>query len=164
MRKLLSILFLFLFVASINAQVGQSRLLEVKEGQIVGLLGPNGAGKTTCFYMIVGIVAADKGAVCIDDENITDLPIHGRAKKGVGYLPQEASIFRKMSVENNILSILETRAELSKAERKQKLEELFRIYVFILALAKNLCSSGCRGILFAIVVLNLFGSDCFCNH
>ena len=98
--------------------------LSVKQGQIVGLLGPNGAGKTTCFYMIVGIVAADKGGVCIDDENITHLPIHGRAKKGVGYLPQEASIFRKMSVENNILSILETRAELTKAERMHKLEEL----------------------------------------
>lgn len=98
--------------------------LEVKTGQIVGLLGPNGAGKTTCFYMIVGIVAADKGDIFIDNQSITKLPVHGRAKAGLGYLPQEASIFRKLSVEDNILSLLETRKDLKKSERLQKLENL----------------------------------------
>jgi len=100
--------------------------LEVQQGQIVGLLGPNGAGKTTCFYMIVGIVDADKGSVRIDDSELTHLPIHGRAKQGVGYLPQEASIFRKMSVEDNILSILETRKELNKKQRLDAMESLLR--------------------------------------
>lgn len=98
--------------------------LEVKSGQIVGLLGPNGAGKTTCFYMIVGLVEADRGAIVIDGQDITRLPMHGRARKGIGYLPQEASVFRKLSVEDNILAILETRKDLTKKERKEKLEEL----------------------------------------
>lgn len=98
--------------------------LEVSPGQIVGLLGPNGAGKTTCFYMIVGLVPSDKGRVEIDGENITHLPIHGRAAKGIGYLPQEASVFRRLSVEDNIMAILETRKELRKAERKEKLDNL----------------------------------------
>jgi lipopolysaccharide export system ATP-binding protein len=98
--------------------------ISVNSGQVVGLLGPNGAGKTTCFYMIVGIVAADKGRILIDDEDITLLPIHGRAQRGLGYLPQEASIFRRLSVSNNIMAILETRPELSNAERKSTLESL----------------------------------------
>lgn len=98
--------------------------LNVQSGQIVGLLGPNGAGKTTCFYMIVNLVQADKGRVKIDDEDISDLPMHGRAKRGIGYLPQEASIFRKLSVEDNIMAILETRAELSREQRRQQLETL----------------------------------------
>ncbi|WP_028293191.1 LPS export ABC transporter ATP-binding protein [Oceanobacter kriegii] len=98
--------------------------LAVSSGQIVGLLGPNGAGKTTCFYMIVNLVQADKGRVSIDDEDISHLPMHGRAKKGIGYLPQEASIFRKLSVEDNILAILETRDDLNKAGRQQQLEQL----------------------------------------
>jgi|TARA_B110000503_G_scaffold44662_1_gene72933 lipopolysaccharide export system ATP-binding protein len=96
----------------------------VESGAIVGLLGPNGAGKTTCFYMIVGLIAQDGGEVFIGEENITGLPMHGRAKKGLGYLPQEASIFRKMSVENNILAILETRHDLDKAQRENKTHEL----------------------------------------
>ena len=100
--------------------------LAVKRGQIVGLLGPNGAGKTTCFYMIVGIVAADKGEILIDDKVITKLPIHGRAKNGIGYLPQEASIFRKLSVEDNILAVLQMRKELSTRERKTIQEELLQ--------------------------------------
>lgn len=104
--------------------VVQDVSIEVKTGQIVGLLGPNGCGKTTCFYMIVGIVTADKGEIWIDDKNITSMPIHGRAKAGLGYLPQEASIFRKMSVEDNILSLLETRKDLPKAQKQQQLEEL----------------------------------------
>ena len=98
--------------------------LQVAIGEIVGLLGPNGAGKTTCFYMIVGLVPSDRGMVYIDQQNITGLPMHGRAKQGIGYLPQEASVFRKLSVEHNLLAILETRKELSKQQRKQELEKL----------------------------------------
>ena len=98
--------------------------LEVEAGQIVGLLGPNGAGKTTCFYMIVGLVEADAGRIEINGEDITHLPMHGRAKRGIGYLPQEASIFRRLTVEQNIMAILETRKELSKAEREQELNNL----------------------------------------
>lgn len=105
-------------------QVVKDVSLSIESGQIVGLLGPNGAGKTTCFYMIVNLVTADKGSITIDNEDITDLPMHGRAQKGIGYLPQEASIFRKMTVANNILAILETRKKLSRAERHEKLESL----------------------------------------
>lgn len=100
--------------------------LSVERGQIVGLLGPNGAGKTTCFYMIVGIVAADKGDILINDKNLTRLPIHGRAKNGIGYLPQEASIFRKLSVEDNILAVLETRKDINKVQQQQALEDLLQ--------------------------------------
>lgn len=96
----------------------------VSSGSIVGLLGPNGAGKTTCFYMIAGLVDADSGEILIDDKSITPLPMHGRARAGIGYLPQEASIFRKLSVENNILAILETRKDLSRKRRLDKLEIL----------------------------------------
>jgi len=103
--------------------VVQDVSLEITRGQIVGLLGPNGAGKTTCFYMIVGIIAADKGSISIDGEDITSLPVHGRARKGIGYLPQEASVFRKLSVEDNILAMLETTV-LNRAQRKARLEEL----------------------------------------
>ena len=100
--------------------------LEVNTGQIVGLLGPNGAGKTTCFYMILGIIAADKGEISINGKNITSLPIHKRARQGLGYLPQEASIFRKLSVEDNILALLETRKDLSKKQIEQQLERLLQ--------------------------------------
>lgn len=100
--------------------------VSIKEGQIVGLLGPNGAGKTTCFYMIVGLIKGDQGKIYIDNEEITSLPMHGRARKGIGYLPQEASIFRKLSVEDNILSILETRKDLNRKQRKEKLDDLLR--------------------------------------
>ena len=105
-------------------QVVKDVSLTIESGQIVGLLGPNGAGKTTCFYMIVNLVKADQGNIVIDDEDITPLPMHGRARKGIGYLPQEASIFRKMTVANNIMAILETRKELTQAERKEKMESL----------------------------------------
>lgn len=98
--------------------------LEIRSGEIVGLLGPNGAGKTTCFYMIVGLVPSDHGRVAIDSQDITPLPMHGRARKGIGYLPQEASVFRKLSVRDNIMAILETRRDLSRADRDHKLEEL----------------------------------------
>ena len=98
--------------------------LEIRSGEIVGLLGPNGAGKTTCFYMIVGLFPADHGRITIDSRDITPLPMHGRARQGIGYLPQEASGFRQLSVRDNIMAILETRQGLSKADRQKKLEEL----------------------------------------
>ncbi|MCQ1057153.1 LPS export ABC transporter ATP-binding protein [Photobacterium sp. DNB23_23_1] len=98
--------------------------LEVKSGKIVGLLGPNGAGKTTSFYMIVGLVARDEGTITIDDTDISLQPMHNRSRMGIGYLPQEASIFRKLSVHDNLMAVLQTRKELSKLERQEKLEEL----------------------------------------
>ncbi|WP_440876216.1 LPS export ABC transporter ATP-binding protein [Thalassotalea sp. PLHSN55] len=98
--------------------------LKVSSGQIVGLLGPNGAGKTTSFYMIVGLVPNDSGSITLDDENLTLLPMHERARKGIGYLPQEASIFRKLSVYDNIMAILQTRKDLSAVEKEEKLEHL----------------------------------------
>ena len=98
--------------------------LEVAAGEIVGLLGPNGAGKTTSFYMVVGLVPADGGRVELDGEDITRLPMHARAKRGIGYLPQEASVFRKLSTADNILAILETRDDLDAAGRKTELERL----------------------------------------
>jgi lipopolysaccharide export system ATP-binding protein len=100
--------------------------LTIRSGEIVGLLGPNGAGKTTCFYMIVGIVNADRGSIRLDDRDLTKLSINGRAKHGVGYLPQEASIFRKLSVADNIMAILETRRDLNRPQRKEKLEALLQ--------------------------------------
>ena len=98
--------------------------LEVESGQIVGLLGPNGAGKTTSFYMIVGLVPRDEGTITIDNQDISILPMHSRSRLGIGYLPQEASIFRKLSVEDNIMAVLETRQELTREERQDKLEDL----------------------------------------
>lgn len=98
--------------------------LNVNSGEIVGLLGPNGAGKTTTFYMVVGIVACDAGSITIDDEDITLLPLHERARKGIGYLPQEASIFRRLSVYDNIMGILEIRHDLTPEQRKDRAEEL----------------------------------------
>lgn len=98
--------------------------IDVEEAQIVGLLGPNGAGKTTCFYMMVGLVAADKGKVSINGEEVTHLPMHARASKGLGYLPQEASIFRKLSVQDNILAILQMRKDLNKQQQSERLEGL----------------------------------------
>ena len=98
--------------------------LTVEKAQIVGLLGPNGAGKTTSFYMIVGLVPMDKGRILLDDEDISFLSMHGRARKGIGYLPQEASIFRKLTVEENILAILETRKDLNKQQRSEKMDSL----------------------------------------
>jgi len=97
--------------------------VEVNQGEIVGLLGPNGAGKTTNFYMIVGLVKPDGGTVFLDGKNITKLPMYKRAQLGVGYLPQEASVFRDLSVEDNVMAILEM-TKLSKKEQKEKLESL----------------------------------------
>ncbi len=98
--------------------------LEVSVGEIVGLLGPNGAGKTTSFYMIVGLVHADNGEVILDEKNITASPMHQRAQFGIGYLPQEASIFRKLSVEENIMAILELNPALTKNQRYEKMQQL----------------------------------------
>ncbi len=98
--------------------------INVKSGEVVGLLGPNGAGKTTSFYMMVGLVMADKGKICLNDTDITRLPMHARAQRGVGYLPQEASVFRKLSVEDNILAVLEVKKELSQKQRRQQLDSL----------------------------------------
>jgi len=98
--------------------------LDLGPGEVVGLLGPNGAGKTTCFYMIVGLVPADAGRIELDGRNITDLPMHERARLGLGYLPQEASVFRKLSVANNILAILELRKGMNRDARNARLEQL----------------------------------------
>jgi len=97
--------------------------MEVQQGEIVGFLGPNGAGKTTSFYMITGLIVPNGGKIFLDDEDITGLPMYKRAQKGVGYLAQEASVFRKMSVEDNIMSVMEM-ADYSKSERKERLEAL----------------------------------------
>ncbi len=105
-------------------QVVRDVSMQVSAGEIVGLLGPNGAGKTTCFYMIVGLVNADAGEILIDDRDLTALPIHERARAGLGYLPQEASVFRRLSVRDNLLAILETRKELSRSQRKTICNEL----------------------------------------
>lgn len=97
--------------------------VEVQQGEIVGLLGPNGAGKTTTFYMMVGLIKPNEGQIYLEDENITELPMYRRAKRGIGYLAQEASVFRKLTVEENIMAVLEMR-DLSKVEQKEKTEAL----------------------------------------
>ena len=113
-----------------NRQVVKDVSLAVNTGQIVGLLGPNGAGKTTSFYMVVGLVRHDNGGVRIDDEDISILPMHDRAKQGIGYLPQEASIFRRLTVYENLMAVLQIRKDLTNAQRKARADELiaeFRI-------------------------------------
>lgn len=97
---------------------------EIEQGQVVGILGPNGAGKTTSFYMVIGLVPMDKGQVILGDQDISKNAMHERAAKGIGYLPQEASIFRKLTVEQNIMAILQTRKDLTQTERRQQLEKL----------------------------------------
>jgi len=98
--------------------------MQVEPGKVVGLLGPNGAGKTTCFYMIVGLIPADKGRILVDDTDITRQPVNIRSRLGVGYLPQDASIFRKLTVAENILAILELRSDLDEEGREQRLQQL----------------------------------------
>jgi len=109
-----------------SRQVVKNVSLSISSSEVVGLLGPNGAGKTTSFYMIVGLVKPENGTVLIDNTNITNLPVHERARMGIGYLPQEKSIFRKLTVRENILAILQLRKELSKAQRLQILDELLQ--------------------------------------
>jgi len=111
-------------------QVVKDVSVNIKRGEVVGLLGPNGAGKTTSFYMIVGLIPCDAGKILLDELDITTMPVHARAQHGISYLPQEASIFRKLTVAQNIMAILELRPELSKEQRKAMLEQLleeFRI-------------------------------------
>lgn len=105
-------------------QVVKDVSLNVKSGEIVGLLGPNGAGKTTTFYMVVGLVRHDHGTILIDDKDISTLPMHDRAKQGIGYLPQEASIFRRLSVYDNLMSVLQVRKDINNEQRKARAEEL----------------------------------------
>ena len=105
-------------------QVVHDVSLNVNSGEIVGLLGPNGAGKTTTFYMVVGLVKNDHGSIKIDGQDITLLPMHNRAQQGIGYLPQEASIFRRLSVYDNLMAVLEIRKDLSAKQRKERAEEL----------------------------------------
>ena len=102
-----------------SRQVVKDLSLEVTSGEVVGLLGPNGAGKTTAFYMIVGLIVCERGRIHLDERELTALPMHRRAQLGLGYLPQEASVFRKLSVEDNILAILETRSDLNSARRER---------------------------------------------
>lgn len=107
-------------------QVVRDVSFSLHSGQVVGLLGPNGAGKTTSFYMLVGLVKMDRGCILLDHQDLSDLAMHQRARHGIGYLPQEASIFRKLTVADNILAILQTRKDLNKAQRQERLEELLQ--------------------------------------
>lgn len=117
--------------------------VSISSGEVVGLLGPNGAGKTTCFYMIVGLVKADEGSILVNGVDVTKLPMHGRARQGIGYLPQEASIFRKLSVADNIMAILETRKDLDKQGRLDTLESLLReFHIHHLANSLGMSLSG----------------------
>jgi len=122
-------------------QIVRDVSLQIESGQIVGLLGPNGAGKTTCFYMIVGLIKADGGQILIDDRNLTKQAMHQRAQAGIGYLPQEASVFRKLSVRDNILAILQLRRDLSKKEQAKAADALlaeFNIEHIALSLGMSL--------------------------
>ncbi|MBC8226398.1 MAG: LPS export ABC transporter ATP-binding protein [Gammaproteobacteria bacterium] len=107
-----------------SRKVVKNLSFNIKSGEIIGLLGPNGAGKTTAFYMVVGLVKPELGKIILDEYNLTNLPIHERARKGLGYLPQEASVFRKLSVEDNILAVLQTRKELNTSGMENLLNQL----------------------------------------
>ena len=127
---------------------GSKRVIEdvsikVEGNEVIGLLGPNGAGKTTCFYMIVGLVRADKGIVTINGDDVTKQSMAGRAQRGLSYLPQEASIFRKMTVRKNILALLETRKDLNRQQRKDKADELLQeLHITHIAGSKGMALSG----------------------
>jgi len=115
----------------------------LKPGEVVGLLGPNGAGKTTCFYMVVGLVAADHGRIALDDHDVTALPMHARARLGVGYLPQEPSVFRSLTVSENVLAILELRPDLDASARLAELQQLLdELQVAHLSSQKGVSLSG----------------------
>ena len=107
-----------------SRQVVRDFGFSIRQGEVVGLLGPNGAGKTTCFYMVVGLVEADGGSIRLDRQDITGLPMHARARMGIGYLPQEASVFRRLSVADNIMGVLELREGLTARQRNEQLEGL----------------------------------------
>jgi len=115
----------------------------IRQGEVVGLLGPNGAGKTTCFYMIVGLIEADAGAIKLDKQDITGLPMHARAKLGIGYLPQEASVFRRLSVADNIMAVLELREGLDARQRAAEVESLLdELKISHIATQKGISLSG----------------------
>jgi lipopolysaccharide export system ATP-binding protein len=126
-----------------SRQVVQDFGFEIRQGEVVGLLGPNGAGKTTCFYMVVGLIEADAGRITLDDEDITGLPMHLRARKGIGYLPQEASVFRRLSVADNIMAVLELRADLAADARQAELDALLdELKISHIATQKGISLSG----------------------
>jgi lipopolysaccharide export system ATP-binding protein len=126
-----------------SRQVVQDFGFEIRQGEVVGLLGPNGAGKTTCFYMVVGLIEADAGRITLDDEDITGLPMHLRARKGIGYLPQEASVFRRLSVADNIMAVLELRANLAADARQTELDALLdELKISHIATQKGISLSG----------------------
>ena len=116
---------------------------ELQQGEVVGLLGPNAAGKTTCFYMVVGLIQADAGAIRLDERDITGLPMHARARLGIGYLPQEPSVFRRLNVAENVLAVLELRPDLNRHQREQMLEALLdELKIAHLSGQKGLSLSG----------------------
>ena len=126
-----------------SRQVVQDFGFEIRQGEVVGLLGPNGAGKTTCFYMVVGLIEPDGGRISLDGEDITGLPMHQRARKGIGYLPQEASVFRRLSVADNVLAVLELRTDLKAGQRRGELEALLdELKIGHLADQKGISLSG----------------------
>ena len=115
----------------------------LRQGEVVGLLGPNGAGKTTCFYMVVGLISTDSGSIRLDERTITSMPMHERARLGVGYLPQEPSIFRRLSVADNVMAILELREDLDAAGRENELESLLdELQISHIAASKGVSLSG----------------------
>ena len=116
---------------------------EIRQGEVVGLLGPNGAGKPTCFYMVVGLIEPDGGRITLDGEDITGLPMHQRARKGIGYLPQEASVFRRLSVADNIMAVLELRTDLAADARQHELDSLLdELKIMHIATQKGISLSG----------------------
>jgi lipopolysaccharide export system ATP-binding protein len=124
-------------------QVVRDFAFSIREGEVVGLLGPNGAGKTTCFYMVVGLIQADAGSIKLDQQDITGLPMHSRAKLGIGYLPQEASVFRRLSVADNILAVLELRDNMTQKQREDELESLLdELKIAHIAEQKGISLSG----------------------
>jgi lipopolysaccharide export system ATP-binding protein len=124
-------------------QVVRDFAFSIREGEVVGLLGPNGAGKTTCFYMVVGLIQADAGSIKLDQQDITGLPMHARAKLGIGYLPQEASVFRRLSVSDNILAVLELRDNMTTRQREEELESLLdELKIAHIAEQKGISLSG----------------------
>ncbi|MGH8152827.1 MAG: LPS export ABC transporter ATP-binding protein [Rhodanobacteraceae bacterium] len=126
-----------------SRQVVQDFGFEIRQGEVVGLLGPNGAGKTTCFYMVVGLIEPDGGRITLDDEDITGLPMHLRARRGIGYLPQEASVFRRLSVADNVLAVLELRPDLNIEARRRELDALLdELKITHLANQKGISLSG----------------------
>ena len=126
-----------------SRQVVRDFGFSIREGEVVGLLGPNGAGKTTCFYMVVGLVEADGGSIRLDDRDITGLPMHARARLGIGYLPQEPSVFRRLSVADNIMAVLELREGLTARQRGEELEALLdELKIAHIATQKGISLSG----------------------